>query len=156
MRKEEKLEKELIGLPRGRDNRKTGLTLQGFLVEKRTERFKSGKPDLRISRKDLGQLDVELKYNDWPKESIWAVREVDTGMTKLQWLTLREYNKHGRPAVCLVYFEAFGTFLITTDQVLRQPLRTPCRYVLPKLPAPQVMDGDDLFNLAMEYLNGRY
>lgn len=151
-RKEEKLEKELIGLPKGKNPAKTGLTLQGFHVEKRTERFKSGKPDLRIGRKDFGQLDVELKYLRGSKDEIKDMREIPTGMTKLQWLCLRTYNEHGIPAVCLIYVECYDQFWLTVNHILRRPLRwnEPC--VLPKLPSPMVIDGEGLFETAKEYL----
>lgn len=151
-RKEEELEKALIGLPRGKKIHKTGLTAQGFHVEKRTERFKSGKPDLRMGRRDLGQLDVELKYIDWPIESIEKARDVDTGMTKLQWLNMRKYNEHGIPCICLVYIEAIERFIITTSQVLRRPLRPDAKTVLKYLPHDIVIDGVELFQKSREYL----
>lgn len=151
-RKEQELEKKLIGLPKGRKPEKTGLTLQGFHVEKRTERFKSGKPDLRIGRRDFGQLDVELKYIDWPKEALDAAREVDTTMKKIQWLNMRTYNEHGMPCICLVYIEAYNEFVITTNQVLRTPLYKHGQRVLPYVPHPMIIDGERLFLVAREYL----
>lgn len=151
-RKEQELEKDLIGIPKGKNPQKTGLTLQGFHAEKRTERFKSGKPDLRIGRRDLGQLDVELKYLDWPKESIEQAREIDTGMTKLQWLNMRRYNEHGIPCICLVFIEAHAEFVMTTKQVLRTPLYKHGQHVLPYVPRPMVIDGERLFKVAREHL----
>lgn len=151
-RLEQELEKKLIGLPKGKNPKKTGLTLQGFHIEKRTERFISGKPDLRIGRKDFGQLDAELKFIDWPKKSIEEAREIDTGLKKLQWLNMRKYNEHGMPCVCLVYIAALEMFYLTTDQVLRAPLSRHAPYALPYLPHDMVIDGAELFTKARECL----
>lgn len=107
---------------------------------------------MRIGRRDLGQLDVELKYNDWPKESIEKAREIDVGMKKIQWINMRTYNEHGMPCICLVYFEALETFYITTDMVLRAPLSRLAPYALPYLPHDMVIDGAELFTKAREYL----
>lgn len=150
-RLEEKLEKKLIGLPT-KSHPKMGLTLQKFFVTKTSDRWKAGKPDLRIGRSDMGQLDVELKYIDWPKQSIDEAREIDIGATKLQWLIIREMNEHGLPAVFLVYVEAYDRFIVTTDRVLRAPFHWGAPHAIAKLPDPQVIDGVVLFTVAREYL----
>ena len=144
-----------------------GLKLQGFYVDKMSDRFKAGVHDLRIGRFDTGQLDVELKYNTLsldklgidPDVSLLGVPmsllrhdlpEFDTGMTKLQWLKLRDKNEHGMPSVCLVYFEALDYFGVTT--LLRETLPPLSRRVL-KLPRPKVVDGVQLIRTARSHLS---
>jgi len=142
-RKEEKLEKELMA----------GLKQQGFLATKTSDRFKAGRADLRIGHKDWAQMDVELKYNDWPMSELEKAdgSEIDTGMTKLQWLKIGELNSHGMPAVCLIYFEALDEFRLTT--LLRYPLSLAGGCVVRKLPPPRVIEGGELFVKAMELLH---
>lgn len=127
------------------------LVKQGFRAKKVSDRFKAGPPDLRLGRSDLGQLDVELKYNNFP--AISDAVTIDSGMTKLQWLTIRDMNEHGMPAVCLVYFECLNQFVMTTDRILRNPL-TGGYPMLSKLPQSRVIDGAQLFSVAREFLNG--
>lgn len=121
------------------------LLKQGWFATKTSDRFKAGRPDLRIGHDDYGQIDVELKYSldDFSEECA-------VGMTKLQWLKLKEMNQHGLPAVCLVYSEPLDLFFVTT--VLRDTLPPPAR-CFKKLPGSEVLSGPVLFVKAMEYLN---
>lgn len=128
--------------------KKTGLIGQGWFATKTSDRFKAGRPDLRISRHDFGQMDVELKYvvddysgPDYP--------EIDNGLTKLQWLKLKEMNEHGMPAICLVYMEAHKRFFVTT--LLRDTFPATSRCVR-ELPKGTVIDGAELFKTGMEHL----
>lgn len=121
-----------------------GLTSQGFYVTKTSDRFIAGKPDLRLGHPDLGQLDVELKVLDGPVD-----REVATGLTKIQVLTLKKMNEHGMPAVGLVFSSHVGVFYCAN--VLRAHLPEIGHCVL-KLPRPAIISGPDLFRVAKEYL----
>lgn len=123
----------------------TSLHKQGWFATKTSDRFKAGRPDLRIAHDDYGQMDVELKYSldDFAKEH-------EVGMTKLQWLKLKEMNQHGMPAVCLVYSEPLDIFFVTT--LLRETL-PPSPRCFKKLPGSEVLSGPVLFVKAMEYLN---
>ena len=123
---------------------KSALHSQGWYAEKTSDRFKAGRPDLRIGNKQFGQLDIELKY----RYEGYAV-ETEVGMTKLQWLTIKDMNEHCLPAVCLVYSEPLNVFFITT--LLRDVLPPPSRRVL-KLPGSDVIDGATLFTKSMEHL----
>lgn len=122
------------------------LLRQGWFATKTSDRFKAGRPDLRIAHIDFGQIDVELKYSfsDFSKED-------DVGMTKLQWLKGKEMRKHGMPAICLVYSEPLDSFFFTT---LLRDILTPGRWCVKKLPGDAIIDGGTLFNNAMEHLNG--
>jgi hypothetical protein len=122
----------------------SSLHKQGWYANKTVDRFKAGKPDLRIAHDDYGQMDVELKY----KYEDYSVEE-DVGMTKLQMLTLRDMNRHGMPAICLVYSEPINTFFVTT--VLRDTL-PPLSRCVQRL-ASEVILGPILFVKAMEHLN---
>ena len=148
--KELLLQADLIGTKFDKKGKRvdTGLIGQGWFATKTTDRFKAGRPDLRIARADFGQMDVELKYvvddyNKAPPEGIPA------GLTKLQWLKLKEMNEHGMPAICLVYMEAHKQFFVTT--VLRDIFPAANRCVT-ELPGGKVIDGAELFKTAMEHL----
>jgi len=117
---------------------------QGWYANKTVDRFKAGKPDLRIGHGDYGQLDVELKYQ-FDDFSV----ETDVEMTKLQMLTLRGMNRHGIPAVCLVFSEPLNIFFVTT--VLRETLPPFARCV--NYIKSEVILGPVLFVKAMEHLN---
>ena len=121
-----------------------GLKTQGFYATKTSDRFIAGKPDLRVGHLDHGQLDVELKVVLGPVD-----REVTTGLTKIQLATIREMNRHGMPAVCLVFSAHLGVFYCAN--VLRGNLPEMGHCVL-KLPRPKIIDGHDLFKVAKEYL----
>lgn len=137
-----------VGATKAKD-KPHGLLSQGFWADKTSERFKAGKPDLRISRADVGQLDVELKYCD--ADILHDKGEIDLGFTKLQWLKLREMNQHGIPAIGLVYMARQNFFLITNDRVLCYGWTNP-PYTVMKLPAPQIIDGAELVTNARKYL----
>lgn len=124
----------------------TGLHHQGWFATKTSDRFKAGRPDLRIAHRDFGQMDVELKYS----LELWDLGDYDTGLTKLQQIKIREMNQYGMPAVGLVFIEPKDLFIITT--LLRDTLPPPARCV-PKLPGSEVISGPDLFVKAMEFLN---
>lgn len=125
----------------------TSLQQQGWFATKTSDRFKAGRPDLRIGHNDFGQLDVELKYSleDWHD-----LKERDTGLSKLQQIKIKEMNQHGMPAIGLVFCEDFDVFFVTT--VLRDTLPGPQRCV-EKLPGSGVIAGPALFVTAMEHLN---
>lgn len=123
-----------------------GLLKQGWFATKTSDRFKAGRPDLRIGHRDFGQMDVELKYSLEYEDD----REYETGLSKLQWLKIKEMNGHGMPAIGLVYVEKLDLFFVTT--VLRETLPPPERRVL-KLPGSEVIHAPDLFVTAMEHLN---
>lgn len=127
-----------------------GLRGQGFYAEKQSERFKAGRPDLRVARNDVGQLDIELKYIE---QSLFSGEPVDYGFTKLQWLHLKTMNERGIPAVGLIYFAKNNLFVLTVDRVLDPALPPPTHSVL-KLPAPQIIDGRALVLEAKDYLHG--
>ena len=122
-----------------------GLLSQGFYATKTSDRFIAGKPDLRIARRDVGQLDVELKVVDGPVD-----REVATGLSKIQRATIQKMNDHGAPAICLVFSSHLGVFYCAN--VLRANLPE-IGYCVLKLPRPIIIDGLDLFRVAKEYLN---
>lgn len=138
IQKELKLQAEMI----------KSLQTQGFFATKTSDRFKAGRPDLRIGHRDIGQLDVELKYSleSFDEEG----KEYDTGMTKLQWLKIKEMNEHGMPAVCLVYSEVLDLFFVTT--LLRDTL-PPVDRCVTKLPSKQVLDGGQLMTTALGHLH---
>lgn len=119
---------------------------QGWFATKTSDRFKAGRPDLRIGHRDFGQMDVELKYS----LDYWDIGDYDTGLTKLQRIKIKEMNQHGMPAIGLVFVEKLDLFFVTT--VLRETLPPPERRVL-KLPGTEVISAPDLFVTAMEHLN---
>lgn len=119
---------------------------QGWYATKTSDRFKAGRPDLRIGHRSHGQMDVELKYSlEFEDEA-----EYETGLTKLQKIKILEMNQHGMPAIGLVFVEKRGLFFVTT--VLRETLPDERRQCL-KLPGSEVISGPDLFLTAMEHLN---
>lgn len=144
------LQAKIIGNVETSKDKASGLRGQGFYAEKQSERFKAGRPDLRVARMDLGQLDVELKYYSGD----WGDHTVEPGFTKLQWLKLKEMNDHGIPAVGLVFFEQYDRLVVTIDRVL-QPGLLAGPASCSKLPAPLIIDGKALFAAAEEMLYGR-
>ena len=145
------LQAEIMGNKETSKDKPKGLRGQGFYCEKQSERFKAGRPDLRVARADQGQLDVELKYcnEEWISESD---EPIAFGFTTLQWLKIKEMNDHGIPTVGLVYMARHDHFLLTLDRVLR-PMSTKRLWVCSKLPAPLVIDGVALFEAAKGLLN---
>lgn len=123
-----------------------GLKSQGWWADKSSDRFKAGKPDLRIAHCDFGQMDVELKYSleDWRDSE-----EHDTGLKLLQQIKIKEMNKAGMPAVCLVFAEKHNEFFVTT--FLRDTLMPESRRVI-RQPAPVVISGPELFAIGMALL----
>jgi len=121
---------------------------QGWFATKTSDRFKAGRPDLRIAHHQYGQLDVELKYSfdDYRKEC-------ETGLKKLQWLKIKEMNEHGMPAVGLVFSEPLNMFFVTT--VLREelPHGERCDRCFYRAPGAAILEGPVLFVKAMEHLN---
>ena len=134
------------------------LKSQGFFATKTSDRFKAGRPDLRIAHRKTGQLDVELKFATHPLEKLWAPvnypRIVDTGIRKLQELKIKEMNLHGIPAIGLVYVECLGVFRVTN--FLRDTLSGPGYYVKKGDHKGNVIDGYELMEAAAKYLKGRY
>lgn len=132
----------------------TSLKSQNFLAIKTSDRFKAGRPDLRISHLDHGQIDFELKYLTLTDAQLWyepgKTREFDTGLSKLQWLKIREMNRHGMPAVGLVYIEVAGMFVVTT--LLRDTLLDAARYVKRGPSDGNVINGAELMTVAKSYL----
>lgn len=121
-----------------------GLKEQGFFVTKTSDRFKAGRPDLRVSHRHFGQIDLELKYLDFTPEG-----EFETGVKKLQQIKMDEMNKAGMPACGLIYVEPLEMFFVTA--FLRDVLPPPHRCAK-KLPGSKVVDGPEIFNKAMGYL----
>lgn len=123
-----------------------GLHKQNWFATKTSDRFKAGRPDLRIAHRQYGQMDVELKYSlEFEDEE-----EYETGLKKLQRIKIREMNDHGMPAIGLVFVEKRNLFFVTT--VLRETLPDARRQCL-KLPGAEVISGPDLFVTALEHLN---
>lgn len=123
-----------------------GLKGQGWWADKSSDRFKAGKPDLRIAHNDFGQMDIELKFA--LEDFDFAERE--TGLKRLQQIKIEEMNKAGMPAICLVYSEPNDLFFVTT--LLRDTLPHVDRCVM-RRPSPVVISGPELFFTAMEHLN---
>lgn len=125
-----------------------GLKSQGWWADKSSDRFKAGKPDLRIAHNDFGQMDVELKYS---LEGFLGEVPRETGLKRLQQIKIEEMNKAGMPAVCLVYSEPNEWFFVTL--LLRDTLPNAWRCVS-RRSAPEVISGPELFAAAMGHLNG--
>lgn len=125
------------------------LTKQGFLAFKTSDRFKAGKPDLRTSRLDLGQIDFELKYCTEPLSKIY--NEFDTGLRLLQQIKMKEMNKHGMPAVGLIYVEALNLFFVTL--LLKDSLPPLSECVLKGPTDDAIIDGEALYRITKDYLN---
>lgn len=139
---------EIIGAASDPKKGPSGLLSQGFWISRTVDRIKAGRPDLRIARLDLGHLDIELKYcHNWGDM-------VETGLTGLQWLKIRQMNEAGVAAICLVYVPAaicpMPYFVVTTllrERLLASPYR------VMELPRPSIIDGAELFRVARLYLS---
>lgn len=131
---------------------------QGFFCDKTSDRFKAGKPDLRIGSLKWGPLDVELKFCTLPMADLWLMpgkgQEFNTGLTKLQKIKLKEMNLHGIPAIGLVYLQAMDCFIVTN--FLRDILPCEDRRVTRGPHKGNVIDGNELMATAMNYLKGCY
>lgn len=147
--KELLLQAELLGTKFDKNGKRvdTGLIGQGFFATKTSDRFKAGKPDLRLARLDLGQMDVELKYL---VDELSPSLSVHNGLTKLQWLKIKEMNEHGIPAVCLVYAEKDDYFYVTT---LLYDTLPPVEHRVKSQGKGKVIDGVELFATARSYLS---
>lgn len=134
------------------------LKTQKFNVIRVSDKYKAGRPDLRIGHKDHGQLDVELKYCPLRVVELWyepgKPREFDTGLSKLQWLKMDEMNKSGMPCIGLIYVEAMEVFFVTT--VLRDTLAHPTRYVIKGNSNANIINGSLLMGVAKKHLKDLY
>lgn len=86
---------------------------QGFWASNTNDKFVGGKPDFRISRKDTGQMDIELKILGVQPSTIKSNRVVNSGITPLQKIELREMNAAGAPAVGLIYIPEYEKMVFT-------------------------------------------
>jgi hypothetical protein len=121
------------------------LTAQGCLVLKTSDRFKAGKPDLRVGKRGFGQYDYELKFSEDEFST-----DAPTGITRLQQITLRRMCEHGMPSVGLVYSAPRNTFFVT--MLLRDVLPPPPRCVIRGTTDVQTVDAQQLFNATRDYL----
>lgn len=122
------------------------LKKQGWYVVRTVDRFKAGRPDMRIAKLGYGQIDVELKYSvdPWDENAL-----TDTGIRKLQWIKIAEMNMGGIPTVGLIYSETENVFFVSN--VLREPFPPATRRVK-KLPHPEIINGAEFFETAMRYI----
>lgn len=127
------------------------LTKQGFLAFKTSDRFKAGKPDLRTSRLDLGQIDFELKYCTELGEVVSSGKEFETGLRLLQQIKMKEMNKHGMPACGLIYVDSLKLFFVTLLLRDKLPPITECVTRGPTDDA--ILDGEALYRITKDYLN---
>lgn len=125
------------------------LTAQGCYCERVSDRFKAGRPDVRVGHTELGQLDFELKYCTLENRKLMS--DIDSGMTKLQWLNLRNKNRAAMPAICLIYVQAFDEFVIT--DVLRPHLQRDVLRVT-RQPGDVWISARELFLTTKAYLQG--
>jgi hypothetical protein len=129
-----------------RDKMLPDLRKQGFKAENISDAFVSGRPDFRIGRKDLGQLDVEFKIID-------AVNgTVQSGLTKLQKIEIREMNKHGMPAICLTMLWSFDPWRYIIHHEREIDLDSDDLYVIDRPSPPGIIDGKKLMELGLYYL----
>lgn len=84
---------------------------QGFWTSNTNDRFVSGKPDMRMARIDVGQMDFELKILGCSHSTIESGRSVLSGVTKLQEIELRDMNLAGARAVGLILLPDVGRFV---------------------------------------------
>lgn len=125
----------------------------GYWSRSVNDRFVSGYPDMRFSKKPLGQLDVELKILDCAQSTVQKGAEVKSGLTKLQQIELRDMNEAGAPAVGLVLIKPLGLFTLWNHK--RIDIDKALDFHIPYTPYPKkdpCVNFDDLFNLAFKYL----
>lgn len=127
---------------------------QGFFAANINDRFISGYPDMRFARKDLGQLDVELKILGCADSSIANGREVDSGITPLQQITIREMNNHGAAAVGLILLPDQSKFVFCNFRRIC-PRAALAWGSLPHGGTGRV-DFERLFRMSFSYLLGLY
>lgn len=127
------------------------LRKQEWYADKLGFPLKAGRPDWRLSHAVFGPLDVEFKVSQLTERELGS-GFVPTGITKLQWLKMREMNAHGLHTVGLVYLPLSDEFVIT--DILRDDLTgTPYRFK--KLPKPWLIHGGDFYHMARGYLHER-
>lgn len=84
---------------------------QGGWSASTNDRFVGGKPDMRVSFLDRGQLDIELKVLSI-EPSTWERGDtVLSGITKLQANELRDMNAAGAPAVGMLLYRPASIFV---------------------------------------------
>lgn len=89
---------------------------QGFWVSNTNDAFISGKPDMRLSRSDLGQIDIELKMLDISLSTYEACRKVKSGLTKLQFNEIRDMNAGGARAVAMTFYRKTDQFIFFHEE----------------------------------------
>jgi hypothetical protein len=127
---------------------------QGFWSSSVNDRFVAGKPDMRLARKDVGQMDFELKILGCSTSTIQSGRSVLSGVTKLQEIEMREMNKHGAPAVGLILLPETDMFVFCNYKFITPAEAIGWGWVnFKRSPATQpCLQFDQLFKIAHEYL----
>lgn len=89
---------------------------QGFFARNINDRFNSAYPDFRLSKRDHHQMDVELKILRVSDSTLRHGSAVNSGLTRLQAIELRDMNAAGMLAVGLIYVEEWKSFVFCNTQ----------------------------------------
>jgi hypothetical protein len=89
---------------------------KGFFARNINDRFNSSYPDFRLSHQDYHQMDVELKILRVSDSTLRHGSAVNSGLTRLQAIELRDMNAAGMLAVGLIYVEEWKSFVFCNTQ----------------------------------------
>lgn len=88
----------------------------GFFARNVNDRFNSAYPDFRLSSSKYYPIDVELKILRVSESTLRHGSVVNSGLTRLQTIELREMNAAGMMAVGLIYVEEWKSFVFCNTQ----------------------------------------
>jgi hypothetical protein len=111
---------------------------KGFFARNINDRFNSAYPDLRLSNRSYHQMDVELKVLRVSDSTLRHGSIVNSGLTRLQTIELRDMNAAGMLAVGLIYVEGWKSFVFCNTQ--RFSPNEAARFMSIPLDAPLLFD----------------
>jgi hypothetical protein len=116
----------------------------GFYAISVNDRFASARPDMRLGIGGIGQLDIELKYLEGGKGVL------QSGLTALQKIEIRDMNRASMPAIALTYHDLRRVFIIHHEREV--DLDSTGAYVIDRLKGPAVIDARELMAKAYRYI----
>lgn len=125
---------------------------QGCWAAGINDKYISGYPDFRIKSPLYPHLDCELKVCRAAASTLTNGREIQSGIEKLQFISLRDMNKFGIPAVGLIYVKEFDVFTFTNDKTWVPQAALDAFWVEGKKGKP---DFDNLIKQAFYFLTGK-
>lgn len=125
---------------------------QGCWAASVNDKYISGYPDFRVKSPLYPHLDCELKICRAAVSTLSTDKEIQSGIEKLQFISLRDMNRAGIPAVGLIYIEKFDVYTFTNNKVWVPKQALDAHWIEGKRGKP---DFDNLIKQAFYFLSSQ-